>query len=253
VNANWDTQQASIDYYRELDAEVDAAEGDGIRARWQFGRALLMERVGKQLPAGRLDELADAIGKSRQEIGFRLTFAARFPTEIELSNAIRNFRSWYRIANEALASTAHLSAEKDEWATPQELFDALDAEFDFTVDVCATASNAKCDHFWAETDMPLWLDWTSERCWMNPPYSAVDEWIAKAHDTGTAGGLVVCLVPSRTDVAWFWDHARHGEVRFLKGRQWFVDDEGNTGPAPFPSAVIVFGGRFQPGVRWYEP
>lgn len=35
-----------------------------------------------------------------------------------------------------------------EWATPPELFKALDAEFGFTCDVCATADNAKCKEFY---------------------------------------------------------------------------------------------------------
>lgn len=86
----------------ELDQRVDAAEGDGIRARWEFGRELLTERVGKQLPKGRLDEVVAEIGKSRQEIGYRMMFAERFPTEAEVSNAIGNFGSWYEIVNRAL-------------------------------------------------------------------------------------------------------------------------------------------------------
>jgi site-specific DNA-methyltransferase (adenine-specific) len=244
----------TLDYYRELDAEVDTAENDGIRARWQFGRALLMERVGKKLPIGRLAEVAEAIGKSQTEVRYRMVFAQRYGSEIEFVNAIDEYRSWYQIVNEALASTAHLSAEKDEWATPDELFETVDTEFGFTLDVCATAKNAKCARYWTETDMPLWRDWTDERCWMNPPYSQIESWMAKAFDTGlSGGGLVVCLVPSRTDVGWFWDYARHGEVRFIRGRQWFVDDEDNTGPAPFPSALVVFGPDYPAAARWWEP
>lgn len=243
---------AALDYYVELDARVDRAEDDGIWARWEFGGALLMERVGKQLPAGRLDEVAEAIGKSRQEVGRRMQFAERFATEEEVSHAVRNFRSWYRIVNEALASTAHLSADKDEWETPQDLFEALDAEFGFTVDVCASETNAKCERFWTIDDDALARDWAGEVCWMNPPYSQIEEWVAKARQTGR-GGVVVCLVPSRTDVGWFWDHARHGEVRFLRGRLAFVDDEGRTGPAPFPSALVIFSADHLPIVRWWEP
>ena len=49
----------------ELDLCVDQAEDSGIMARWQFGKELLSERVGKQLPNGRLDEVAAMICKSR--------------------------------------------------------------------------------------------------------------------------------------------------------------------------------------------
>lgn len=253
MSAAYEQQEFSLDYYVELDAQVDKAEDDGIRARWEFGRSLLMERAGKLLPAGRLDEVAGAIGKSRADIQQRMRFAQRFASEVELCNAITQFRSWYRIVNEALASTAHLSAEKDEWETPQDLFNALDAEFGFTVDVCASPKNAKCDRYWTAGDDALALDWSGEVCWMNPPYSEIDEWVAKARQTGHDGGTVVALVPSRTDVGWFWDHARHGEVRFLRGRLAFLDDEDNTGPAPFPSALVVFGPDRAPTVRWWEP
>lgn len=40
------------------------------------------------------------------------------------------------------------SSTSVEWATPQALFDELDAEFHFDLDPCSTHENAKCaDHF----------------------------------------------------------------------------------------------------------
>ena len=48
-----------------------------------------------------------------------------------------------------------LSSNTDEWGTPQYLFDVLDAEFDFEVDVCANEKkkNHKCPvYFSKETD-----------------------------------------------------------------------------------------------------
>ena len=47
-----------------------------------------------------------------------------------------------------------------EWATPPELFKALDAEFDFTCDVCATADNAKCKEFYSPEQDGLAQEWT---------------------------------------------------------------------------------------------
>lgn len=239
-------------YYVELDHEIDEAEGDALMARWQFGRAVLSERSGKQLPAGRLDEIAEMIGKSRAEIKHRANFASRYPTEAEVANAVSHFKSWHSIVNEALASTAHLSAEKDEWGTPSDLFAALDAEFGFTLDACAHEGNAKVPRYFGPDDDGLTQDWSGETVWMNPPYSDMTSWIAKAKDAGKNGATVVCLVPSRTDVGWFWEHAREGEIRFIRGRLSFVDDHGNTGPAPFPSVLVVFGGDRPSGVGWHE-
>lgn len=39
---------------------------------------------------------------------------------------------------------ALFSSATDEWSTPNAFFQALNAEFRFELDVCATAENAKC-------------------------------------------------------------------------------------------------------------
>ena len=45
------------------------------------------------------------------------------------------------------------SSASEEWATPQDVFDALDAEFDFNLDPCATDENHKCaEYFTKEWD-----------------------------------------------------------------------------------------------------
>lgn len=40
------------------------------------------------------------------------------------------------------------SSNTDLWATPAELFNELDQEFHFTVDVCALPENAKCRNYY---------------------------------------------------------------------------------------------------------
>lgn len=138
------------------------------------------------------------------------------------------------------------SSASDDWATPPDFFALLDAEFHFTLDVCASAGNAKCEDYYTSEDDGLAQPW-SGICWMNPPYGEViGQWMAKAHAEGDRGVTVACLVPARTDTAWWWNHARHGEVRFVRGRLRF----GNAGSAPFPNAVVVFGRR--PRVVWWE-
>jgi hypothetical protein len=42
-----------------------------------------------------------------------------------------------------VTGNVHFSSQTDLWATPQWLYDKLDTEFNFTVDVCATPENAK--------------------------------------------------------------------------------------------------------------
>ncbi len=59
----------------------------------------------------------------------------------------------------------------------------------------------------------------------------------KAYESALAGATVVCLVPARTDTAWWFDYCPIGEIRFIKGRLKFG---GSKNAAPFPSAIIVF-------------
>lgn len=127
------------------------------------------------------------------------------------------------------------SSKTDLWETPQELFDELNQEFHFTLDVCATAENAKCDRFYSPADDGLSLPW-NEVCWCNPPYGReISKWVAKAYESNC---LVVMLLPARTDTKWFHKYCLpHGEIRFIKGRIRF----GNAkNAAPFPSMIVIF-------------
>ena len=45
-------------------------------------------------------------------------------------------------------SNALYSSQTDLWETPQNLFDDLNNEFHFDIDVCALPENAKCDLFY---------------------------------------------------------------------------------------------------------
>lgn len=135
-----------------------------------------------------------------------------------------------------------MSSELPNWATPQELFDELNAEFGFTLDVCAEDWNAKCERYFTIETNGLNSDWGSEICWMNPPYGReIKSWMGKAVKAWKAGATVVCLVPSRTDTAWWHDYSMQGEIRFLRGRIKFVHPDGSSKQsAPFPSAIVVF-------------
>ena len=144
--------------------------------------------------------------------------------------------------NPGMYSSAH-----GDWETPQELYDELNKEFDFTLDACATAETAKAKAWFTVSDNALTLDWTG-RVYMNPPYGReISAWIEKAYrEAQTHADVVVCLVPSRTDTRWWHDYCMQGEIRFIKGRLHFKR-AGDTGPAPFPSAIVVFRPTTQEG------
>jgi len=131
-----------------------------------------------------------------------------------------------------------MTSKTDLWSTPQDFFDKLDAEFHFTCDVCALPENAKCARYYTPTDDGLTQRWSGV-CWMNPPYGKViGKWMQKAYESSITGGAtVVCLVPARTDTAWWHDYAMRGEIRFIRGRLKFGSSKNS---APFPSAVVIF-------------
>jgi phage N-6-adenine-methyltransferase len=134
-------------------------------------------------------------------------------------------------------TSVHFSHHRDDWETPQELFNQLHAEFQFTVDVAASPENAKCARYFTRADDGLRQDWSGV-AWMNPPYSAISTWMAKAYEPAKAGTTVVCLVPARTDTRWWHTWVGpYAEYRFLPGRVQFVGAESG---APFPSVVVVF-------------
>lgn len=95
----------------------------------------------------------------------------------------------------------HFSSETDQWSTPQDFYDKLDKVFHFTLDPCADDNNAKAPSYYTKADDGLSRSWDGERVFMNPPYGReIGEWVEKASKTV---GLVVCLVPARTDTRWW--------------------------------------------------
>ncbi len=47
----------------------------------------------------------------------------------------------------------------------------------------------------------------------------ISQWVQKAYTSSLRGATVVCLIPCRTDTAWFHDLILgQAEIRFLSGR-----------------------------------
>lgn len=54
---------------------------------------------------------------------------------------------------------ALFTSNSDEWATPQALFDELNEEFNFNLDVCATSENHKCETYFTKEIDGLSQNW----------------------------------------------------------------------------------------------
>ena len=128
-----------------------------------------------------------------------------------------------------------MTSKTPEWETPQDLFDVLNKEFNFDIDVCATAENAKVLNYWDKATNGLEQNWSLWGWkWMNPPYGReIVDWVKKASEERQ----VVALLPARTDTRWFHDYIYKKKgviIRFLKGRLKF---SGAKNSAPFPSMI----------------
>lgn len=144
----------------------------------------------------------------------------------------------------------------DTWATPPEIFHALDQEFCFGFDVCAEYETAKCDDYWTIEDDALSKDWNKEALsripgaggialgwlWCNPPYSKIMPWVEKAIEAQKAGRGTVMLCMCDPSVKWFSTAVKHAsEIRFIiNGRISFLNNGVRASGNNKGSVIFVF-------------
>lgn len=164
-------------------------------------------------------------------------------------------------------------SEQDRWCTPRSIFDELHTVYAFDCDAAAVAATALCGS-WFGPDHPdaarrdalaSAARWGSS-AWLNPPYSQMLAFMAAVCRQADAGARVVVLCPARPDTGWWWRYVLgrrpagsrrrggpapgtpHGgrratEIRWIPGRVTFdrpPGANGSSGPAPFPSVVLVY-------------
>lgn len=133
--------------------------------------------------------------------------------------------------------SATQTSNNQEWRTPKYFFDLLDQEFHFDIDAAATDANSLCTNWFTKESDGLKQEWWGN-VFINCPYNQAKLWLKKAYEEACKGNCtVVLLVAARPDTRYWWNYARWGEVRFLKGRLKF---EGAKNSAPFPSCCVVF-------------
>ena len=131
------------------------------------------------------------------------------------------------------------SSASVEWATPVDLYDRLNAEFNFDLDAAAAPHNAKHTNYLTNC---LEGDWDAKTAFMNPPWGrSIGHFIKKAYEQSRRGITVVCLLPSCTDTKWWRDYVwKAAEIRLITGRLRFIRDDGHTGPSTKGACLAIF-------------
>lgn len=130
-------------------------------------------------------------------------------------------------------------SRRDEWRVPDALFELLDEEFDFMIDVCATADTTRCARYYDKQNDGLNQTWAGT-CWLHPPVSQLSRWMGMAVSAAySCRATVVCLVPARTEAMWWQQYAMCGEMRFLPGTLHFGIGSGHQERAKEGYAVVV--------------
>ena len=156
------------------------------------------------------------------------------------------------------AGKAAMTSNKDDWETPQQLFDYLDLTYHFMLDPCSTHENAKCAKHYTTDEDGLAQSWEGETVFCNPPYGRdMYEWVRKCA-VESRHAKVVMLIPARTDTRYFHDFIyRKPNVRyeFLRGRLKFEVGGGTAqlGSLPINARVLRMLEKQWRCRRWLRP
>lgn len=119
------------------------------------------------------------------------------------------------------------------WATPKDFYSVIDAEFHPTIDVAASAHNAKCAQFISEEVDSLGdVQWLGPSpfgvAWCNPGFNNMLPWLMKAREQANKyDGMVLVLGLVAPSAHWWREGALlANEIRLIGGRRIQFD------PAP---------------------
>lgn len=126
------------------------------------------------------------------------------------------------------------------WKTPDDLFNTLDEEFHFNVDVAANNENSKCDMYIDESMNALVTAWAGV-CWCHPPFGrGLIEWVRKAVIETWNGVTTVMFLPIRSDRLWWHDLViPFASIRYVRD-QSIYDYYSYTS---FPLVIAIFRGK----------
>lgn len=147
--------------------------------------------------------------------------------------------------------------DRDSRFTPADFMANINAAFgDIDIDPCANEHSpviAKRRILLSEGGDGLTDDWSGRLAYVNPPYSELLIWLKRAHLQWQVGNVetVVCLIPVRTDSAWFHDTLiADADIYLLRGRVRFLDARGKGQHTPFSLMLLALGSSLEQRERY---
>lgn len=114
----------------------------------------------------------------------------------------------------------------DEWRTPPFVFEYINRQYGFVVDLAATDENTLCEDWFTRQRDALTSPWHEFNGpgFLNPPYSKVAPWLAKARAEAARGFTTVCLIPTPNGERVYDEHVigKASELIFITGRLSFI-------------------------------
>lgn len=138
---------------------------------------------------------------------------------------------------------ACFTSNKDDWGTPQWLFDDLNYRYGpFDYDLCASDDNHKCEKYFTKENS-VFINNFEGNVFCNPPYghkfiNSILDLIFNKIDRNFVSKAVL-LLPSSTSNEWFSKLIHSSllhKIMFVNGRIKF---EGAGTGAPFSSIIVI--------------
>ena len=149
--------------------------------------------------------------------------------------------------------------DRDSRFTPGDFMDGIYTAFgEVDLDPCAHVLSpvvARRRIVLSEGGDGLADDWSGSLAFVNPPFGELLRWLRRAHEQWRAGnvGAVVCLVPVRSDSAWFQQTlSADADIYLLQRRVRFLGPKGKAQPTPFSLMVLALGSTDEQRTRFAE-
>ncbi|MEN2747147.1 DNA N-6-adenine-methyltransferase [Sphingomonas sp. T9W2] len=150
-------------------------------------------------------------------------------------------------------------ADRDSRFTPPDFMDDIYTAFGAVdLDPCADVRSpviANRRILVSEGGDGLVEDWFGGLAYVNPPFSNMLAWLRRAYEQWRVGNVrtVVCLVPVRTDSAFFHDTLiAEADIFLLQGRVKFLSPQGKSQHTPFSLMVVTLGTTAEQRRRYAE-